>query len=84
MTVVRIALALSVLVAVAWFFLIRSVDGGPTAAALTQGFLTLYALALIALIWLGVGFLRIIRAAVKAGREVFSESAIDSHPPAQR
>ena len=45
---VRIAVALSVLVAIVWFFLIRSVGGGPTATMLTQGFLTLYAIAAIA------------------------------------
>jgi hypothetical protein len=79
---VRIAVALSVLVAVVWFFLIRSVDGGPTAITLTQGFLTLYALAAIVLVWLGVGFLRIIRASLKARREVFGDSATDNHTPA--
>jgi hypothetical protein len=79
---IRIAVALSVLVAVVWFFLIRSVDGGPTAVTLTQGFLTLYAIAAIVVIWLVVGFFRLIRASLKARREVFGDSATDNHTPA--
>jgi hypothetical protein len=78
---VRIAIALSVLVVVVWFFLVRSVDGGPTAMAVTQGFLTLYAIAAIGLIWLAVGFVRLIRASARAGIEVFGDSATDSEPP---
>jgi hypothetical protein len=79
---VRVAIALSVLVAVVCFFLIRSVDGGPTAMTLTEGFLTLYAIAAIVLIWLAVGFFRIMRASLKARREVFGDAATDNHTPA--
>jgi hypothetical protein len=79
--IVRIAGALSVLVVAAWFLLFRSVDGGPTAAALTQGFLTVYAIALIVLIWMGVGMARIVRAALRVRREVFGDGATSRENP---
>lgn len=61
----------------AWFLLVRSVDGGPTAAALTEAFLTLYAIAAIILIWIGFGLIRLLRASLKARREVFGANAKD-------
>jgi hypothetical protein len=70
-----------VLVVAAWFLLFRSVDGGPTGAALTQGFLTVYAIALIVLIWMGVGMARIVRAALCARREVFGDGATSRENP---
>jgi type VI protein secretion system component VasK len=80
-TIVRIAAALSVLVVAAWFLLFRSIDGGPTAAALTQGFLTLCAIAAIGLIWLSVGTARLVRAARDARRDVFGERSTSGQNP---
>jgi hypothetical protein len=79
--VVRVASALSVLVVVVWFLLVRSVDGGPTAQTLTLGFVTLYAIAAIVLIWLGVGMTRLVRASLKARREVFGTASSDGPTP---
>ena len=67
----RIAGILSVLVMGAWFLLVWSVDRGPTADALTVGFLTLYAIVALVLIWLSVALIRLVRAALKARKEVF-------------
>ena len=60
------------LVVGAWFLLVWSVDRGPTADALTVGFLTLYAIVALVLIWLSVAFVRLVRAALKARKEVFA------------